>query len=90
ISGDMLNTAMNSTNGLSSAMNSNKEMLDAVKNNYLKMQINNQILSADNFISICTMSALKNDGKIDPDEAKILKKLQKLTEDYKKGLNKLI
>ena len=42
-------------------------MLAQVKNNYLKMQIQNQILVADNFVSICTMSALKDDGKIDSD-----------------------
>ena len=65
-------------------------MLSQVKNNYLKMQIQNQIFAVDNFVSICTMSALKDDGKIDSDEAKLLKKLEKLTDDYKKGLNKLI
>ena len=78
------------SNRLGSAISNNREMLAQIKNNYLKTQIQNQILAADNFVSICTMSALKDDGKIDSDEAKLLKKLEKLTDEYKKGLNKLI
>ncbi|MCR5356510.1 MAG: zinc-ribbon domain-containing protein [Lachnospiraceae bacterium] len=90
ISEGILDTAINANESLSAAINNNRDMLSQVKNNYLKMQIQNQILAADNFVSICTMSALKNDGKIDSDEAKLLKKLEKLTDEYKKGLNKLI
>ena len=90
ISEGVLNTAVNANDSLNAAINSNKEMLAQVKNNYLKMQIQNQIFAVDNFVSICTMSALKDDGKIDSDEAKLLKKLEKLTDEYKKGLNKLI
>ena len=86
----VLNTAVNASDSLNAAINNNKEMLAQVKNNYLKMQIQNHIFAVDNFVSICTMSALKDDGKIDSDEAKLLKKLEKLTDDYKKGLNKLI
>ena len=86
----ILNTAVNASDSLNAAINNNKEMLAQVKNNYLKMQIQNQIFAVDNFVSICTMSALKDDGKINSDEAKLLKKLEKLTDDYKKGLNKLI
>lgn len=78
------------SNRLGAAISNNREMLAQIKNNYLKMQIQNQIFAVDNFVSICTMSALKDDGKIDSDEAKLLKKLEKLTDDYKKGLNKLI
>ena len=90
ISEGVLNTALNANESLGAAISNNREMLAQIKNNYLKMQIQNQILAADNFVSICTMSALKDDGKIDSDEAKLLKKLEKLTDEYKKGLNKLI
>ncbi len=90
ISEGVLNTAVNTNESLDAAINNNREMLARVKNNYLKMQIQNQIFAVDNFISICTMSALKDDGKIDSEEAKLLKKLEKLTDEYKKGLNKLI
>ncbi len=90
ISEGVLNTALNANESLGAAISNNREILAQIKNNYLKMQIQNQILAADNFVSICTMSALKDDGKIDSDEAKLLKKLEKLTDEYKKGLNKLI
>lgn len=59
-------------------------------NSYLKTQIQGQILAADNFVSICRMSALKNDGVIDSNEDKLIKKITKITEDYTKALNKLI
>lgn len=36
------------------------------------------------------MSALKNDGVIDKDEDKLIKKVVKLTADYTGGLKKLI
>ncbi len=90
ISEAVLKTAVNTSDSLNDTVTNNKDMLAAVKNNYLKMQIQNQILATDNFVSICTMSALKDDGKIDPNEARLLKKLEKLSDDYKKGLNKLI
>ena len=59
-------------------------------NSYLKIQIQGQILAADNFVSICKMSAIKNDGVIDSNEDKLLKKITKITEDYTKALKKLI
>ena len=70
-----------------------KEKEDVKKklsNSYLKTQIQNQILSAGNFVSICKMSALKDDGIIDKEEEKLLKKLAKITDDYTKALDKLI
>ena len=57
-------------------------------NSYLKTQIQGQILAADNFVSICKMSAIKNDGVIDSNEDKLLKKITKITENYTKALNK--
>ena len=59
-------------------------------NSYLKTQIQGQILAADNFVSICKLSAIKNDGVIDSNEDKLLKKITKITENYTKALNKLI
>ncbi len=66
------------------------EQHTAFNNSYLKTQIQGQILAADNFVSICRMSALKNDGVIDKDEDKLIKKVTKLTADYTNGLKKLI
>ncbi len=65
-------------------------MPSSITNTYLKVQIQSQILAADNFVSVCKMSALKNDGVIDAEEAKLLKKIEKITGDYKKALNKLL
>lgn len=62
----------------------------SVRNNYLKIQIQNQLLTVDNFLSICKLSALQDDGVVDKDEEKLLKKLEKASAEYKKALNKLI
>ena len=62
-----VNTA--SPNNVAAAKNSKElkraagitsEQHSAFNNSYLKTQIQAQILSADNFVSICKMSALKN------------------------------
>ncbi len=90
ISSGVLDTAIDSAEKLNRATISNQEMHTAINNTYMKVQIQSQILAADNFISICKMSALKNDGVIDTDEAKLLKKIERITDDYKKALNKLI
>ncbi len=90
ISSGVLNVAVDSADKLNKAVISNQEMHSAINNTYMKVQIQSQILAADNFVSICKMSALKNDGVIDAEEAKLLKKIEKITDDYKKALNKLI
>lgn len=61
-----------------------------IKNSYIATQIQNQILAVDNFMSICKLSALKDDGVVDKDEAKLLKKLEKASDEYKKVLSKMI
>lgn len=75
---------------LKQAANINSEQYATFNNRYLKTQIQGQILAADNFVSICRMSALKNDGVIDKDEDKLLKRVEKITDDYTKALKKLI
>ena len=88
-----------SVENITAAKNSEKLKQTAAKtaeqhatfnNSYLKTQIQGQILAAENFVSICRMSALKNDGVIDNNEDKLIKKITKITEDYTKALNKLI
>lgn len=58
-------------------------------NPYLKAQIANQIMIANHFIKECEMQALKNDGKIDKEERKLLDKINKATDKYKKELSNL-
>ena len=67
-----------------------KDLHSAVTNVYLKAQIYNQIRASENFIKICRSAALKDDGKIDKDESRILKEIETLTNSYNKGLNKLL
>ena len=83
-------TAANNSLKLKQAANITSEQYATFNNRYLKTQIQSQILAADNFVSICKMSALKNDGVVDKDEDKLLKKVEKITDDYTKALKKLI
>ncbi len=75
---------------LTSEIEKQSDDIIAVRNNYLKIQIQNQLLAVDNFMSICKLSALQDDGVVDKDEEKLLKRLEKATTDYKKALNKLV
>lgn len=99
--GDSFKDPYASDDSVLNSINETKEQLDrelsrqtddvvAVKNNYLKIQIQNQILTVDNFLSICKLSALKDDGVVDKDEEKLLKKLEKASNEYKKVLSKMI
>lgn len=55
-------------------------------NPYMKVQIKNQILEAENFILLLKDAAKKDDGLIDSDEEKLIKKLEKATEKYVKEM----
>lgn len=57
-----------------------------INNPYIKISIANQIMVVDNFKRECELSAKKNDGIIDKEERKILKKLNKLGDKYSKEL----
>ena len=83
-------TAAKNSEKLKQAAAKTAEQHATFNNSYLKTQIQGQILAAENFVSICRMSALKNDGVIDNNEDKLIKKITKITEDYTKALNKLI
>lgn len=58
-------------------------------NSYIDAQIINMIAMAKTFEQSCRMAALKNDGTIDRDEEKTLKKISAATEDFIKKLNSL-
>ena len=58
-------------------------------NSLIRLGITNQIMNCRNFLRSCERAALKDDGVIDEDEKRILKKLMKATEKYAKELDKL-
>ena len=58
-------------------------------NKYIKGQIDITSNYLDTFKQACYMAALQDDGKVDGDEKKLLDEINKLTDEYKKKLNKL-
>lgn len=58
-------------------------------NSYIDAQIVNMVTMAKTFEQSCKMAALKNDGTIDRDEEKTLKKISAATESFIKKLNSL-
>ena len=59
-------------------------------NDYMKNQIKTMIVSVQTFQNGIRISALEDDGTIDKDEEKIIKKAQKASEQYEKEFRKLI
>lgn len=61
-----------------------------VNNPYIKVSIANQMMIVSNFKKECEISAKKNDGIIDNEERKFLKKINKYSEKYERKLKKLM
>ena len=59
-------------------------------NNYIEMQILNQIQISENFKTTCRLASQQDDGVIDTDEKKILEKIYKETDSYIKKLQKIL
>ena len=59
-------------------------------NTFMEMQIRNMKMFLDTFERSCKMAAVKDDGKIDREEAKQLAKLQAAVERFRKDLDKLL
>ena len=57
-----------------------------MKNKSMELQINNAIRSADAFVKALEYAALADDGTVDAQESRTIKKLTKATEQYKKAL----
>lgn len=55
-------------------------------NRFIAAQINNMIATATIFEQSCKTGALKDDGKIDREEEKVLKKVLSATKTYSKAL----
>ncbi|MCR4849927.1 MAG: hypothetical protein K5870_01580 [Lachnospiraceae bacterium] len=62
----------------------------SVNNNYLEMQIVNQVQIAKSFKNNCAVATKKDDGRTSKGEEKLLKKINKATDDYIIALNKLL
>ena len=58
-------------------------------NDYIKAQIFNMVTMTKTFEQGCVMAATQDDGRISPDEAKALKKIQKATEKFRKELESI-
>ena len=59
-------------------------------NQYIKLEIMNELLVTENFVSACKLAATKDDGVIDEEEKKTLAKISKAAERFIKELNKLV
>ena len=62
----------------------------SVENNYLEMQIVNQIQLAENFKNTCKIATTKDDGITSKEEQKILNKINRETDAFIKGLRKIL
>lgn len=58
-------------------------------NEYIRAQITNLLVMTKTFEQSCKMAAMKEDGKVDEDESKVLKKISKVTKRYQKELEKI-
>lgn len=58
-------------------------------NEYIRSQILNMTAMLTTFEQSCKMAATKNDGQIDKDEAKQLKKISAACQKFKTELNKI-
>lgn len=58
-------------------------------NSYLQAQITTIITTVKSMQATCQLTALKDDGKIDHEEAKVLKKISTATEKYIRELQKI-
>ena len=60
-----------------------------MKNIFIESEILNMRFLAQGFVQRCRAAALKDDGQIDRDEEKILKKINTATEKFLKDLSKI-
>ena len=60
-----------------------------MNNRFIQAQIQNIITMAGTFKEACRIAALEDDGKIDKEEAKILKRINDATDRYVKELQKI-
>ena len=60
-----------------------------MKNVFLQTEIKNMELFAENFLQRCQAATIKDDGRIDPEEAKAMRKIHSATEKFLKQLSKI-
>ena len=61
-----------------------------MENKYLQNQIEAMKLYLENFRQACRLATLQDDGNTSKDEEKVIKKIDSLSEDFIKGLNRLL
>ena len=57
-------------------------------NLYLKMQIQTMLSSVEAFEKGCDLAAVKDDGKVDAKEARMLRRLHKAASDFRTELER--
>ncbi len=67
-----------------------KKKEEPKRNVYLDVQIQNQIMEVENFMKLCEHAAQKDDGRIDENESKILKSMEKNSNRFIKSMKKLL
>ena len=60
-----------------------------MKNIFIQAEIKNMELFTDTFRKRCYAAALQDDGKIDSEESKVLKKIDAATKKFVKELSKI-
>ncbi|MBR0137718.1 MAG: hypothetical protein IJM15_04850 [Erysipelotrichaceae bacterium] len=60
-----------------------------MENKYIQNSVNAMILYAEQFKSHCKLASIQDDGTTDKKEEKLLKKINKITDEYIKELKKL-
>ncbi len=60
-----------------------------MRNAFLALELANMKIAANAFRQRCEAAALKDDGKIDEEEARILKKVNAATDKFLKELEKI-
>ena len=60
-----------------------------MRNTFIALELTNMKINANAFLRRCEAAALKDDGRIDAEEARILKKINAATDHYLKELGKI-
>lgn len=58
-------------------------------NHHISLEITNELLVTQNFVNSCKIAAMKDDGAIDAEEQKVLKKISKAADKFMKELKKI-
>ncbi len=67
----------------------NQEKTEQKRNPYLDIQIRNEVLQVESFLTFCKLAARKDDGTVDETEQKMLKQIEKSADRFIRTLKDL-